>query len=493
MRIFCVSDVPALSGFGRIAGAITDWFHNHGHQIVVGSLMYDGIHPHGKPYHIAALAGKDLWVTLTGIINEYQPDVVMCIQDFPYAVTLFKGTRVDWSKTCFFNITPIDGTPVFPEWVDLCDDIDGTMVISRFGVEAMRKAGQRVSLCHPGVDTGTFKPASEAEKQELRKKAGIAPDAFVLGMMAMNQGRKNIPATLEAFRDFCVDKPHARLLLDMDKVSAAGWNIPVLAKEIGLDGARLIFKEDLQAKGLTNLRDRFCLLDAHSVISHREGFGLPLLESQACKIATLALDWCSGTEICGEGKGVLIPCAPNPRYGTWGNAQDRDPDMAAFVRALNRLHDEPGYRAGVAEAGYQWAIQQTWEAMCGAVDRALTEAIAKHKQQPDIHAEAHSAIGFNHHPGVQPAAVSDEVRVVPDGNLQPAGGGDHPGGRLQPGLQPDGTDGQAVQGAAHRSEQGLCGDLQRGGARGEQPLTVLLEQRHDSPSQLVSPNGEGVR
>ena len=492
MKIFWTGDLIGDSGFGRIGNEVSKRLVMRGHLLKGAGVNYTGWENNAVPFHVYPLAGRDIWAELTNLVNQHQPDVVVMCQDFPYSVTLYRACRINWSKVAFLCITPVDGTPIEPDWLDLVDDIDGTMVISRFGVEAMRRQGRHVALCHPGVDTGHFKPATAAEKRELRLKAGIDPDAFVVGMFAMNQGRKNIPATLQTFFEFARDKPFARLLLDMEAdTPGAGFNIPKICKQHGWDVKRIIFRAKLVAKGLLSLRDRYCLLDAHSVISFREGFGLPLLESMACGVPAVALDWCSGTEICGDGKGVLIPTFGPGRIGTWGGAQDFDPDMPALLAAFNKLFYEPGYRLSVAEKGYQWAIAQTWDNAAQAVDTALAAALEKHKRSyADLKAEAYSAIGERDRAGLQPTAVPDEVRQQPDDDGHAGAGGNPADRRLFAGLQPAGADGPAVPGLPQREQQGLRGDVQPGRAGSDLAAAVLPELGHDSPAGLVRANGE---
>ena len=73
------------------------------------------------------------------------------------------------------------------------------------------------------------------------------------------------------------------------------------------------------------------------------------------------MDYCSGTEICGEGRGVLIPRLDYMEYGTWGGARDAFPDLKALERELNMLYCYPERAAGIASVGYEWAVQQTWD------------------------------------------------------------------------------------------------------------------------------------
>ncbi len=387
MKVLVWSDLPMPSGFGRISTSIARSLSQRGHQVNAASLMYQ-YGPTNEPYYIWSVAPpRDLWATTVDVINRIKPDVIVSCQDFPYHHTLYWGCRIDFSTIAWVVITPIDGTPVDEEWVKLAKIPDGFMVISKFGVEAMRQVGVHADLCHPGVDKTEFYPVSQADRNELRKKAGLPEDAFIVAMMAMNQGRKAIPPTLEGFRDFCVDKPNALLYLDMEKASGAGWDIAKLARQVGLDAKRIVTKADIVAK-LPILGDRYRLADVHSLLAYREGFGLPTLEAMACGIPSIAQDWCAGTELVGDGKGCLVPVAKYTNgqvvmtRGTWGGAFDAFPDMAEYVNILNKLYGDKEYRLHIAKTGYEWAKEQTWDKAADAVEAVILKAVAKKKALP---------------------------------------------------------------------------------------------------------------
>lgn len=374
-KILTLSDDGVASGFGRIAMHLNTALTRRGYSIMAASIQYDGLLPpqyEGRPlpYWVAALAGKNWLEETARLIGVYNPDIVLVIQDAPYAHHL-RHAPVDWSRHGFIAITPVDGLPILPDWIDTIKKADAALTISEFGVKAFRDAGVNVGLCRPGIDPDVFYRLPDAERLALRQRLNIAPDAFVMGMMAQNQGRKDIPDTLRAFFEFAKDKPTARLLLDMDAVSPAGWNIPAMCQQFSWDANKLIFRIDAQRAGLLHLRERYNLLDVHSVLSHREGFGLPLLESMACGVATMALDWCSGTEIVGKPKkrrGLLIRPLDYTSVSTWGNALDKFPDIAHVVSELQRMHDYPHERAMIAERGMTWARGQSWTA---AIDKVV--------------------------------------------------------------------------------------------------------------------------
>lgn len=386
-KILVLSDDGISSGYGRISMEVSTRLHQRGCNMMAASLYYDGLLPptlDGKPlpYWVAALGGKPNWgEAAVSLINAYQPDIVHVIQDATYAAQL-RYAPIDWSRFAFVVTTPVDGVPVDPDWVKMLREADATLSISQFGVDAHRKAGIPSVLCRPGVDANAFFPLSEAERMALRAKLGIAPDAFVFGAFCQNQGRKDIPDMLRAFFAFAADKPTARCFLDMEAVSPAGWNLNNVCAQQGWDASKLLYRADAQRAGVHHIRERYNLLDAHAVISHREGYGLPLVEAMACGVVSMAMDYTSGTEICGDGKGVLIAPIDYRSIGTWGGAEDCYPNLTQLTASLQMLYDEPDTRRSIARKGMAWARAQTWDAAADAVAKVYERVLAKRQSVP---------------------------------------------------------------------------------------------------------------
>ena len=456
-KILWFGDGVGLSGFGRIGNETCKRLKQRGYDVQMAVINYSGWpHDFSIANWIWPLAGQDIWGGLVGIVNQIQPqpDLLISCQDFPYHQTIWQACRIDFSRVKWVWITPIDGEPLHPDWLKLCDFADGEMVISRFGVEAMRREGKRVELCHPGVDTREFYPADEGERKTLREKAGYGPDDYVCGVACMNQGRKAISCMIEAFHEFARDKSNAKLYLDMDKASPAGWDIPNLLKQMRWtedEQKRVKYREDMFKADMTlfaPLRARYALMDMHMVISHREGFGLPLLETMACHIPTMALDWCSGTEICGGGRGMLIKRLPYMEHGTWGGAKDAFPDMDDFVLKLNLLYQDPTRAAAIAEEGYRWAIQQTWDVTADQVEAVVQSALSRNRkdkpshepnasaipvilsdtygrngQRPDFPATPEAADALGHHSELQQSPGANQVPAIAGGDGADGGAG----------------------------------------------------------------------
>lgn len=386
-RILVISDDGVPTGYGRISMETNRRLVKRGFEIMVLSVAFDGILPpkldgETLPYWVGAGQGRD-WITLAqSIIQASQPDIVHVVQDAPYAQALY-ASNVDWSKRALVITSPVDGVPIHPAWVDVFKQADGMLTISQFGVEAHARVGVRSVLCRPGVDLNTFYRYTDAEREQARAMLGIKPGAFVLMTAAQNQGRKAIASMLQGFFAFAQDKPDARYLLDMDKSSPVGWDIPALCQQFGWDAGKLIFREDAIRRGLTALVNRYNCADAHAVLSFREGYGMPLTEAMACGVVSIALDYCSGTEICNDGKGVLVRPVPGADLiGTWGGAVDKVPDVEDFTAHLETLYKRPSLRASIAERGMAWARSETWDKAADAVQGVYERVMAKRAQLP---------------------------------------------------------------------------------------------------------------
>jgi glycosyltransferase involved in cell wall biosynthesis len=394
MKILIVSDCGVPTGYGRIADEIGKRLVARGHIVQALSYYYDGLLPAQYdgailPYHVGVLVGKlDPVGDICRVINVMLPDIVLSAQDFPYHAQLFHDARVDWSKFGRVLITPVDGVPIEPSWLDLLGHVDAAMTISQFGVDSFADAGHQVGLCRPGINLDRFCQQPDHQRAENRAKLGLIPEQFVLGTMAQNQGRKAITLMLKGFFAFAKGKPDARYILDMDETSPAGWNLPNIIKQQGWDASKVLFRSDCVRAGVVELVDRYNLLDAHAVLAHREGYGLPLVEAMACGVVSMAMDYCSGPEIVGEGRGVLVPCIDYAVPGTWGGAEDKYPDIIKMAGQLQELYDDPANRFVIAQNGKAWARKQTWDSATDAVveclDKVQAKRIAQVENTPEI-------------------------------------------------------------------------------------------------------------
>src|SRR5882672_2898722 len=130
------------------------------------------------------------------VIDEFPPDVV---------ISLGELWMIDWlhthpARTRFKWIiyVPLDGGPFYPPWEPMLKDADELVAMSEFGRQILQSGlpSRRIHLIHHGVDTSVFRPLAERDRLKSHERFW---GKFVVGCVARNQGRKNIPALVKAF------------------------------------------------------------------------------------------------------------------------------------------------------------------------------------------------------------------------------------------------------------------------------------------------------
>ncbi len=194
-----------------------------------------------------------------------------------------------------------------------------------FGVPA-----SHIEVIHDGVDTDTFRPLPDVEKEPNRI-------LFVGNSEDRNKGARFLVEALHILHrelDFnltFVDRPREELQL-----------VPGLVKRWGLQG-RVKFTGHVSTEELVRLYNSAQILVSPSVY---EGFGLPAAEAQACGTAVVSTTAGALPEVVADGEtGWLAPP---------GNAQ-------ALADGIRRLMSDADLRAKMGAAGRKRMVERfTW-------------------------------------------------------------------------------------------------------------------------------------
>ena len=181
-----------------------------------------------------------------------------------------------------------------------------------------------------GVDTKRFSP-NEAARHKLRAELNISADAAVLlyvGRMARDKG---IAELVRSFVTVAMRFEQARLLL-------VGPDEGVLEAALALAGE---FRGRIDTAGLTQQPEIFmAAADIFCLASHREGFGLSLIEAGSCGLPSVAYQIYGVTDaVANEVTGYLVPLR----------------DENAFAGAICKLIEAPGRREAMGRAARQRA------------------------------------------------------------------------------------------------------------------------------------------
>lgn len=217
------------------------------------------------------------------------------------------------------------------------------IAMSQYGVKVTNQSDLDCEYAPHGYDASVYKPMPEY-RQPMRELQKIPESAYLVGIVAANKGqpaRKSWPQMLEAYAAF--QKRHKDCYLYLhttrgERGEMGGVNLPEMIRMFGIPEDRVRWADQYQLflgyppahmSGLYNAFD--CLLN----VSMGEGFGVPVLEAQACGTPVVVGDWTAMSELCWEGAKVSKDDAL--RWWTPLAAMQWIPQPAAITEALNEV------------------------------------------------------------------------------------------------------------------------------------------------------------
>ena len=373
LRILWYSNAPfTATGYGvQTADTITR-FKEEGHEVAVACnygiagapSMWNGIKlfPTGSaPYSDDVLAAHYAEWT-TG--SKLHPVLFTLFDAWVFNINFVK----DIPRICAW--TPVDHVPVPPRVLNFLAQPNVTPIaMSKFGLEQMHAAGLDAVYIPHGI-SDTFKPTTKSVFGTGRELMQVEDDKFVVMMNSANKGaapcRKAFGENILAFSIFAADKPDAVLYLHTeDRGTQGGINLLALCKAVGLrqDQVRFVdqyaYKMNIAQDVLASL---YTASDVLLSCSMGEGFGVPVVEAQACGTPVIVSNWTAQPELVGDG--FVVDAQPY-----WDAAQDSwfcTPFVKQIVEALNAQYEKP--RARSAEGmkfadGYRFSkvFDQYWK------------------------------------------------------------------------------------------------------------------------------------
>lgn len=318
-------------------------------------LFTKRIHALGYPMSITANYGLQGGRLMDGDIPIYP------IVKHPFALDVMNEHAIHAGADCIislFDIWPIDiqlDLPWFP-WFPIDNEPIPTPVLrvahsatngitmSRFGQRMAANSGLNTWYVPHGVETNIFKPV---DRIEARKRLNLPQNAFIVGMVAANKGNPPRKAFFEQITAFAaLKRKHADALLYLhtDDGTHGGdvVNLPQFCQRVGLRfGVDVLFVDQYSyALGLQYpyMVDLYNAFDVLSMVSLGEGFGIPLIEAQACGCPVITGDWTSMSELCFGGWKVDKKEA-HPIYSDRMDAFQYIPDAGAIAERMEAAYD----------------------------------------------------------------------------------------------------------------------------------------------------------
>lgn len=217
-------------------------------------------------------------------------------------------------------------------------------------VRLLGVAREKIRVVYHGVDP-IFRPLAAEEVAAFRARRGL-PDRFVLFVGTL-EPRKNLVRLIEAFARSGADAETALVL-----AGARGWyddNVFATVERSGLS-SRVHFPGYVPNDELPLW---YNAARAFAYPSLYEGFGLPVLEAQACGTPVLTSSVSALPEAAGDGALMVDPY-----------------DVEAIAESLHRLLTDETLRGVLRRRGLEHAARFSWPRTAAETVAVFQEAIA---------------------------------------------------------------------------------------------------------------------
>jgi glycosyltransferase involved in cell wall biosynthesis len=271
---------------------------------------------------------------------DNSPDVLLILYDaWPFNPDVISQIPVSlWA--------PIDHREVPPQVADILRLARHPIAMSRHGERAMRAAGGIDPFYVPhAVDTEIYKPI---DRQEARKRLDVGSNTFFVVVNGANKGnRKSLELIIKAWSIFTERYHYDGMLLYMHCYAEATHGIDLLAcaKYYEVDPKTIRFANSYHyVMGRFSPRIMCDLYNAADVLlqpSRGEGFGVPLIEAQACGTPVITCDATAMSELVGPGYLIAIDAIDDYIYTPMGDEQ-AEPPVSRIVDGLEWAYAHKG-------------------------------------------------------------------------------------------------------------------------------------------------------
>lgn len=338
LRILFNSNSPwASSGYGQQMAQILPRLRDMGHEVAQiayfglegGKVVIDGIQYFPKLKHTY---GSDaLWFYQ----DKWKADCVITLQD-SWVLHPEDLKRVkNW-----IPIVPLDHDPIPPAVMEKLRFAYRIISMSEHGHDLLKTHGYHSTYLPHTIDANLMQPR---DRNHLRAKLKLPQDAYIFGMVSANKDnppRKSFQEVLDAFKVFKSRHNEAMLYLHISQNDPGqGFPIADYVKFLGLTDSVYFTPEYEQHTEITagDMSYFYSMFDCLLSPSTGEGFGVPVIESQACGTPVIVTDFTAMPYHVKEGITGEIVKVGHKRF-TWQRSYAGHPDTEDLLKKMEKVY-----------------------------------------------------------------------------------------------------------------------------------------------------------
>jgi hypothetical protein len=323
------------------------------------------------------------------VIQNEKPDVYIGIQDI-------WGVDYCIDKPWFSKInsviwTTLDSLPILPLALEKAKDIKNYWIWSNFATKAMHREGHtHVKTMHGSVETKYFHRLPARDRKKLRARNGIEEDAFVIGFVFRNQGRKSVDKLMQGYQKWIKENsPKVKTYLLLHTSFSEGWPIQEFANRYGIPQDQILTtlvcknckefevkafeKQDSHCKhcgkedGMvttsvrlgvteTHLNDVYNLMDFYAHPFNSGGQEIPIQEAKLAGLITGVTNYSCGCEMAEDP--TTIPFSYTETIEVQTNFIKAVTDVSSIASAIEKVFSMSSQeRESEGAKARKWAIE----------------------------------------------------------------------------------------------------------------------------------------
>ena len=388
----CVGFYRPATGLSRVMETLTHCLADR-YQFHFIGIGYKGPVLNGPvTIYPCNLNGGDVYgaYQLKQRIQELTPSLVFLLNDIWMLENYGRICAAEAATVPFVAYAAIDGKIVDPATVKGLSFLKQLVAYTDFSRRELEQAFQQsdnyvntlipeLEVIGHGVDTALFYPLPDrtALKRKWFPQLPDPENAFVVLNANRPQPRKRIDLTIQAFAEFCQNKPasvclclHHAIMTAEEKSQLQQW-----IKQAALADRVILSDSAMDDRSLNELYNA-CDVGVNTAMG--EGWGLVSMEHAATRRAQIVPQHSACQEIwqnCAE-------CAPLSRtyVPRFSMLELAEVSVDTVVSSLERLYQNHAYREALAARAYEHVTQARyrWSTIAQQWDRMFNDLIAPH-------------------------------------------------------------------------------------------------------------------